>query len=344
MPDPLPSSPRSPALAPTRRSTLLAAAALATVGSARAAAPEEATLLVAGPSQGPTALWADIIVPPLTQALPPGTRVARETIGGADGVTAANQFETRITSDGGTALILPGTAALAWLVGDPRARFNAGQWVTALAGITPAVIASRLPLAQLTAGRVVRVDGGPAGAALPALLALELLGTLPQAIPPRPNHPDADVVLLHGRDVARQIEEAAQGGFRPILVLEDQGVGGSAARNPNFPGVPTVGERLPSGPRRPLAAALGAAMAAVRLDTALVLPPLTSAAMVALWRRACAQVVAAPSTQAAAARFGIHPDADADAVASTAPLAAIDAASLLELRHWLAQRFGWHPA
>ena len=344
MPDPLPSSPRSPAWAPTRRRALLTAAAFTTIGSVRAAVPEEATLLVAGPSQGPTALWADVILPPLTQALPPGTRLARESIGGADGVTAANQFEARVAADGGTALILPGAAVLAWLVGDTRARFNAGQWVTALAGITPAVIASRLPLAQLTAGQVVRVAGGPAGAALPALLALELMGTLPQAIPPRPNHADADVVLLHGREIAGQIDEAVQGGFRPILVLQDQAIGGSAGRNPSLPDIPTVGEWLPPGSPRPLATALGAAIAAVRLDTALVLPPLTSAAMVALWRRACAQVAAAPSTQAAGARFGIHPDADADAVASTAPLAAMDAAALLELRHWLAQRFGWHSS
>ncbi|MBV9748398.1 MAG: hypothetical protein JO157_06270, partial [Acetobacteraceae bacterium] len=131
---------------------MLAGLALAASGTARAAAPDAATLLVAGPAQGATAAWADLIVPALAHALPPGTRLGRESIGGADGVTAANQFEALTASDGEAVLLLPGAAALAWLVGDPRARFNAAQWVTALAGTTPAVLASRLPLARIAAG------------------------------------------------------------------------------------------------------------------------------------------------------------------------------------------------
>jgi hypothetical protein len=348
MPDPLPQH-HPPLLASrrTRRGLLLTAAAIAAGGTARATPaplPEEATLLIAGPSQGATAAWADVLVPALAQALPAAIHLARESVGGIDGVTAANQFEARLAPDGGTALLLPGMAALAWLVGDPRARFNAAQWVTVLAGTTPAVLASRLPLARLTAGQIVRVEGNPASAALPALLAVELLGALPQAVPARPDHADADAVVLHGRELAGQVEEVAQAGFQPILALRDFDPGGQTGRDPDFPELPILGERLAPTPRQPLAAALGAAAAAVRLDTALVLRPLTSASMVALWRRACAQAAAAPATQALAAQLGIHPDIDAAAVASTAPLAAVDAAVMLDLRRWLAQRFGWHPA
>jgi hypothetical protein len=217
------------------------------------------------------------------------------------------------------------------------------QWVTALAGTTPAVLASRVPLAQLTAGRVVRVAGDPASAALSALLTLELMGVLPEAAPVRPGYAGADAVVLHGHDVDGQVRAAVQAGFKPVLAFREHDPAGPASRDPDFPELPVPSERIAPGLRRPLASALNAAIAAARLDTALVLPPLTSAGMVALWRRACTQVVSAPAMQAAAARLGIHPEAEAAAVASMAPLS-VDATALLDLRQWLAQRFGWRPS
>ena len=344
MTDPLPRPAQRSAPPRSRRQLLLTAAALAAGQTARAAVPDMATVLIAGPAQGATAAWADLILPALVRALPPGTRLGREIVGGADGVTAANQFEALTAADGEAVLLLPGAAALDWLVGDSRARFNAAQWVTALAGTTPAVLASRLPLGRFVTGQVVRVAGSPAGPALPALLTLELIGALPQAVPDRAGYADVDAVLLHGRDIGRQVDEASQAGFVPILAFRERDAEGQPGRDPDFPELPTSGERLAPRLRQPLFAALGAAIAAARLDTAMVLPALTSASMVALWRRACAQAATAPATQAAAARLGIHAEVEAAAVASTAPLAAVDAAVLLDLRQWLAQRFGWHSS
>jgi hypothetical protein len=328
----------------SRRYLLFTAAALAVGQATRAAASDAATLLLAGPAQGATAAWANLILPALAHALPPGIRLGRESVGGADGVTAANQFEARAAADGEAVLLLPGAAALAWLVGDPRARFDAAQWVTALAGTTSAVLASRLPLERIVAGQVVRVAGSPAGPALPALLTLDLIGALPQAVPDRPDQADTDAVVLHGRDIRHQLDAAFRAGFVPVLAFCERDASGRPGRDPDFPELPSSGERLAPGSRQPLAAALRAAVAAARLDTALVLPPLTSPSMVALWRRACAQAATAPATQAAAARLGVHAETDAAAVASTAPLAAVDAAVLLDLRQWLAQRFGWNPS
>ena len=322
---------------------LLAAGAVAIGRAARATIPEAATLLIAGPSQGTTATWAGLFLPALEQALPTGIRLGRECVGGADGVTAANQFETRNASDGGTALLLPGAAAFAWLIGDPRARFNAAQWVTALSGTTPAVLASRMPMNRITAGRVVRVAGNPAGGALPALLLLELMGALPQSISNRPDYADTDVIVVHGRDVGEQLQTASQAGFTPILALCNRDQDGQIIRDPSFPELATSAEQIHLVSRQPLTTALVGAVAAARLDTALVLPSLTSATMVALWRRACAQAAMSPAIQSGAARLGIRPETDVAAVASTAPLGNVNAAALLDLREWLAQRFGWHP-
>jgi hypothetical protein len=330
----------------SRRCVLAVATSLAIARAARSAVLDSATVLVAGPSRCATAVWADLILPALAQALPSGTRLGSEGIGGLDGVTAANQFQARASPDGGTALLLPGSAVLAWLVGDPRARFNAARWVTALAGTTPALVASKVPLAQLSAGQVVRVSGDPAGPALAALLALELAGALPQAVPGGTSPADVDVLVLHGREMDRQIEAASQAGFKPVLTLRERGSVALPACHPDYSEVPASCDWLAARQRQrqPLSAALDAVIVAIRLDTALVLPPLTSAGMVALWRRACAQAAETPATQVGASHLGVSVQADAAAVASTAPLAAVDTTTLLELRRWLAQRLGWRPS
>ncbi len=316
---------------------LLAAALGCVAGRARGAVPNGATLLIAGPQDGATAAWADVLVPALMKSLPAGFALARENVGAADGVTGANQFQARTPLDGGTVLLLPGRAALAWLIGDPRAQFDAAQWVTALAGTTPAVIASRLPLEQIVSGGAVRVAGAPDGPTLAALLTLDLMGAIPQPVPVvGPDYAGVDAVLLSGRAMSAQVASAARFGFRPVLRLGGVGATSGAAR------LPEAVDRIKIGASPGLIVAWRAVIAATRLDTALVLAPLTPASMVAIWRRAGVQAAENPGVQAAAARFGVRPETEADAVASTAPIA-VDASAMLDLRAWLLQRFGWRP-
>src|SRR6266568_3931148 len=144
--------------------------------------PQTVRLLVAGPEHGRLGRWADAIGPALAQALPPNTVVRGESAGGADGVTGANQFETRVAPDGATVLLLPGAAGMAWLVGDPRARYDAAHWLPVMAGITAGVVASRVPASALAPGAKLRVAAStPIGHELPALLGIDLLGL--QSVP-----------------------------------------------------------------------------------------------------------------------------------------------------------------
>ena len=39
-----------------------------------------------------------------------------------------------------TVLLAPGEAALAWMVGDPRAQFDVGHWVPVMAGTASAIV------------------------------------------------------------------------------------------------------------------------------------------------------------------------------------------------------------
>ncbi len=311
-----------------------------------------ATLLVAGPESGAIDRWALLLGPALGRGLPPGTQIRTETVGGLDGVTGANQFEARTTPDGTTALLLPGSAALAWLVGDPRAQFDAAHWVPGLAGTTPGMLASRIPLASLLSGTHLRVGAaGPAGADLPMLLALDMMGmnwtpvfglNNEAALSDALAHGTVDAVPLWGRRISGQVHAFATTGAQPIFTLGVPDDAGVLQRDPTFPGRPTASEliarRVP--PNTALEAAFRAAAAAAQLDVALVLPQLTPAAMVAVWRHACAVAAGSPDVQTQASALGVRPLSAPAAANSTAAMAT-DTEALLELRRWLATRLNY---
>jgi len=328
--------------------------------------PDGPALVVAGPPQGRLDHWADLLIPALARVLPSAFAelaaqpVARSAVGGPDGVTGANQFEALVPPDGGTALLLPGAAAMAWLVGDPRAQFDAARWVPAWAGVASAVLVSRVPL---MAGRTLRVGGAqPAGLALPALLALDMLGI--EVTPSADSVADA---VFHCGQGAR-VAAAAQRGMVPVLTLGAVDPGGAWLRDPAFPGVPTAIEAVArqsaagqafagqssigqassgqasSGQASPaMLAALRATAAAALLDAALVLPQLSPANRVAMWRRACADASATPGLLSEAASLGVR-TAPAPATAVLTRAIAADVATLLALRTWLDARWGWRPA
>ena len=319
--------------------------------------PEGVTVLVAGPDGGTLCRWGEAVSPALRQALPSGTKVLSSCTGGTDGVTGANQFEARVPPDGTTVLLTPGAAALDWLVGDPRAHFDAGHWVPVMAGVAPAVVMVRPAVLPLAAGHAVRIAAAaPVGPQLPALLGFDLLG-----VPLEPQFglidQDAaigafvagkvDAVLACGANVPAQVARLREAGGRPLFSLGTTGPSGTVGRDAAFGEVPTWAELhasvhggSPGGPRYD---AYRAAAAATQLEFGLVLPQLTSAAMVALWRRAADQAAAAPGVQNLATAFTVRPLDGVAAAAATASVAA-DTAALLDLRSWLATRFNWHPA
>lgn len=324
--------------------------AQATRAMAATAFPGTPAVLVAGPDGGAMARWAAAITPPLGRALP-SPAMRETTVGGVDGVTGANQFDTRTPADGATALLAPGDAALAWLVGDPRARFDVAHWVPVLAGATPGVLVGRAALAP---GKRLRIGAaGPAGADLPALLALDLLG-----IPCEPvfglgeaqalsafSSGETDLVLLRGAGVPARL--AALPGARPLLGFGASDESGQLVRDPlapDAPSLPEVHAALRGGaPDGSLFEAWRAAAAASQLAFGLVLPRLTPPEMVALWRRAGNAASLAPEMQAMAASSATRPLATQAATAGIARIA-VDSASLLELRRWLAERYGWHAS
>ena len=342
-----------PVLGRARRSV-----AAATLGIAPALAdtpfPDGATILVAGPDDGAMDRWARLLQPALAQSLPPGVAMRKTAAGGADGVTGANQFDTRVAPDGRTVLLAPGETVLDWLVGDPRAKFDVGHWVIVMACITPAVVVGRP--AVFAAGGSVRIAAAhPAGHDLPAVLGIELLGGRAELVPGVVED-DAlqvafarntvDAVLLRGHKVPDQAKALVDAGAEPIFALGAHDEAGRLVRAAEFPDVPTLPElyvlRRGATPAGPIFDAWCAAAAASQLEFGLVLPQLTPASMVALWRRAGSDAAGALDVQSPAMSLDVHPLGGPAATANTAPVAANEAA-LLALRKWLASRFHWRP-
>jgi len=311
--------------------------------------PGSVSILVGGPRGGRLDRWATAIGAAFSQVLPPDTRMRQTEAGGADGVTAANQFEARVAPDGQTVLLLPREAPLAWLTGDPRARFDAAGWLPVMAGLTSGVLASRVPARELRPGARLRVaTSTPAGPELPALLGLDLMGVEPvpafglrdaarslQAL--RANVVDA--VFIGGPDAAALVGEAAAAGAMPLFTLGEPSSDG-LQRDRMLPEVPTGPELAAAlrgaAPAGALALAWRGAAAATQIEFALVLPPLTPAALVAQWRSAGSQASQTLRPRALGVRLLDATEANA---ATTA--VAANPAAMLELRRWLAARFNW---
>lgn len=320
-----------------RRRVLAGLATLGTAAGAGAAEAGHGTLLVAGPAGSRLDRWAELLGPVLGHGLPGRAPLLRSNIGGLDGVTGANQFEAWGEPDGSVAMLVPGSAALSWMVGETRARFDPARWIPLWAVTGSAVLVSRVALAP---GRPLLVGAaGPAGPELPALLALDLLG-----IPATPTPPaSADALFFTGRGLAAALAVAHVAGMEPVFTLGAFLGDGEAARDPVLPTVPTAQELVRGSAPGSLVAALQATALAVQLDAGLVLPQLTPAGAVALWRRACTTLAQDPAMVDEAAAHGIRPVSLAMTARCTSGLAG-DPATLMALRQWLATRYDWRPA
>jgi tripartite-type tricarboxylate transporter receptor subunit TctC len=342
------------------RRQLLAALALPFIARAAQASPDAnampddrfprgATLLIAGPAGGALDRVADQLGAGLQAHLPAGTQLHHDPVGGVDGVTGANIFANQINPNGATALLVPGAASLAWLAGDSRVHFDPSRWLPILARTTPAFVVGRTGSPAIGPGTRLRVaSGGPISPALAAMLAVDLLGADVHPVYGLGDDDEAlaalvdnrvDVVLLRGQQHLASLNSRATD-VTPQFALGTPSADGTFERDPLAPNVPTLVEYnagqgyAPTGGVR--FAAWACSASAAQLQYALVLPGLSPASTVALWRGAGAQALA-PDL---ASSVEIVYDSAASAV-----LRALcpSGAALLQLRGWLADRLGWQP-
>jgi tripartite-type tricarboxylate transporter receptor subunit TctC len=321
----------------------------APAASAAEAFPRQVTLMVAGPAGGTLDQVALRMIPALTAHLPAGTALTPTEIGGIDGVTGANQFAAEASMDGSMALLVPGAAPLAWLAGDSRVHFDPARWLPIMARTTPAFVVTRGP-GTIRPGKTVRVaSGGALTPALAAMLAVDLLGAQVRPVYGLADGNAAlnalsggtvDAVLLHGAHRLDQLNQTHPG-LAAQFALGMAVAGGTMARDTLAPNVPTlleyarsIGRDAPQGTKY---AVWCCAAGAAQLQHALVLPSLTPASAVALWRDAADQALT-PSDLASSVNTVLSS-------AASVLLRALcpGGAALLELRTWIAERLGWQP-
>lgn len=321
----------------TRR-TLLATALASVAGPLRAATPipEAATLLAPGPDRGPVAAFAADAARGLPLGLLQAAALRVSVLGGPDGITAANRFAASTPADGRLLLALPGLAGHAVLVGDPRARYEPRAWPALAASLAPAIVAGRGPVQAPTPVRIALP--GPAAPEVGALLALDLLGRPASAVFPAAGVTGealvaagaADVLVLTGTAAAAR---AAALGLTPWFAFDTP----DGARDPALAQVPTLADLLPDPAAPDFLAATRAAGAALRLRGLLVLPALTSADTVAMWRDAARRwLETQPAAPDPAARHA-GPEEAALLHAALCP----GAEACTAYRDWLHHRLNW---
>jgi hypothetical protein len=298
-------------------------------------------LTIAGPDNGALDTWAQILSDPLKQFLPSGAPFQLRTAGGLDGITGANQFEAEAHPDGTSLLLAPGTAALGWLLGEPRVQFDMGRWVPLLSGFCPMAIAGRVAASDLKPGQRLRIGiSSPNGPEIAAVLGLNQLGLSLVPVPDLVDYPltlaafaqDAvDLILLRGPHI---LSGLAVSGAQPVCVLGSPDASGQLSRDPTLPEWPHLGELMGGLPDEPLTTGWQATALAAQLSFALVLPQLTPAAIVALWRRAVAHAVGLPDVNAAAVAQTLRLHTDP----RTMQKLTSDADARAQLRSWTNER------
>ncbi|MBO1073607.1 hypothetical protein [Roseomonas marmotae] len=320
----------------------LAAALLsAGMGGARAQGRtiDTATLLMPGPEGGPAALWAARVATGLARGLPHAIALHSVTIGGPDGVTTANRFATMEGVEGRTLLVLPGSAVHAWLIGESRARYPVEGWLPLCASWQGAILAGRGPMPAPNPSHPLRLAlPAPEAPEAAALLGLDLAGYAAQPVFGL-NAVAAEQALMRGEVDAivivspMPLRHAARIGATPWRELETPG-------RRDHPELPVLAEAAQTARPARIAAAQ-AGFAALRLRAALVLPALTSADLLALWRRAALRWQEDEAKES--------PETTAPALVGAEARTAMSALfpspdGVLAYREWLLRRLSWQAS
>ncbi len=312
------------------------------------AAPIDAdgpTIAVAGPPDSDAARWAGLLRGPLGPLAAPGALRLRY-LGGRDGVTGANMFDARALPDGQAALLFPGAAALAWLVGDTRVRFDAARLLPMLAAVSAGVLCTRGGARGLAAGPLRLGCDALVAPSLSVLMALDMLGVPVRPVLAAPGCIEAvqrgevDAVFARGLDMPAQLASLRQAGLLPVFSVSFPHPAFAAPATPDLPDLASMLDGTPAGDH-PLLAAWHAVTAASLLDAVLALPRLCPDTSLARWRGACDQ---ARATNALAGRLpGNMRLLTGNDSAAALGTVLVSGAMQDTLHQWMATRLNWRP-
>ncbi len=252
----------------TRHAALgLVAATAATFGTQAAAgghgidlAGKTVEWIIPFSETGGSAKWANFYAPLLSEALPGQPTVVVKFMPGAGSTKGANWFQEQQYEDGTVIFGSSGSTQFPYLLGDPRVKYEYGDWNVVLASGTGGVAYLPPELAEKAAGGAQMIAGedfiyGSQGATrldLVPLLAWEMLGLNVEPVFGIKGRGDGRLMFERGEaNIDYQTSSSYLSGVTPLVeagtavpwfsfgALDNDG---NIVRDPTFPDMPTFKE------------------------------------------------------------------------------------------------------
>ena len=210
---------------------------------------------------GGSAKWANFYAPLLSEALPGQPTVVVKFMPGAGSTKGANWFQEQAKPDGVTIFGSSGSTQFPYLLGDPRVRYEYGDWNVVLASGTggvaylPPDLAAKIDGMDVSALKDTDFIYGSQGATrldLVPLLAWEMLGLKVEPVFGIKGRGDGRLMFERGeanidyqtsssylKGVAPLVESGKAVPFMSWGALDDEG---NIVRDPTFPDLPTFKE------------------------------------------------------------------------------------------------------
>jgi len=210
---------------------------------------------------GGSAKWANFYAPLLSEALPGNPTVVVKFMPGAGSTKGANYFQAQSFEDGTTIFGSSGSTQFPYLLGDPRVKYEYGDWNVVLASGTggvaylPTDLAGKLEAGGIDGIRDVDFIYGSQGATrldLVPLLAWEMLGLKVEPVFGIKGRGDGRLMFERGEaNIDYQTSSSYLSGVAPLVeagtavpwfsfgALDDEG---NIVRDPTFPDMPSFKE------------------------------------------------------------------------------------------------------
>lgn len=313
---------------------------------------------------GGTDVWARFFAPKLTETLPGNPTIAVLNVPGGGSITGANQFAQRASHDGLSILGTSASTQYPAILGDPRVKYNYGDWTAVLASPTGGVVyvdpkygvTSAKDIEKLRAEKINFGSQGATALEMPVLLGFKMLGLNINPVFGMESRGDGRLAFERGEAgidfqtssayLSNVVPLVESGKAVPLFSLGVVGADGNVERDPSFPDLPTFVEfyteatgAAPEG--EAFEAWKSLMIAGFSLQKMIVVPSDVPADVIAAYGQAAQDVISADGfKEEAAEQLGdyvqlVGPEADA----ALKKALTIDPQTQAFLTNWLAEDY-----
>ena len=314
---------------------------------------------------GGSAKWANFYAPLLSEALPGKPTVVVKYMPGAGSTKGANWFQQQNYEDGTVIFGSSGSTQFPYLLGDPRVKYEYGDWNVVLASGTGGVAYLPPDIAKKFDGDADDLKGidfiwGSQGATrldLVPLLAWEMLGMTVEPVFGIKGRGDGRLMFERGEaNIDYQTSAAylkgvvplVEGGHAvPMMTWGALDADGNIVRDPTFPDMPTFKEVCEATKGCEISGDAWAAwkaffIAGFPAQKMVFLPKGAPDAAIATYKKAFDDVIARSDfPKLSAARLGLYPQMTGAQATATLKLGTdVPSTAKAFVKNWLKERYG----